>query len=139
MRHRLFVHLVWTTRERAARIDARVAGFLERYLREVARQERARVLALGVVSTHVHLLLRVHPQTALPRLVQRIKGGSAVLAEREGYSRRGMSLRWARGYNLESVSPRALELVRSYVETQAQHHPAEAIVGWPPPEARLRG
>jgi hypothetical protein len=38
-------------------------------------------------------------------------------------------LRWAKGYNLESVSPRAVEAVRQYVETQAIRHPEEAIRG----------
>jgi REP element-mobilizing transposase RayT len=80
MRHRLFVHLIWTTRERQSLIDARVARFLSEFLRDVASQERARVMAIGMVRTHVHMLVRVHPQTSLTRLVQRLKGGSATVA-----------------------------------------------------------
>jgi REP element-mobilizing transposase RayT len=131
MRHRLFVHLVWTTRERAALIDARVAVFLNRFLRDVAEQERARVVALGMVQTHVHMLLRIHPQTSITRLVQRLKGGSAAIAQREGHCTVSRPLRWARGYSIDSVSHRAMELVRQYVLTQPEHHPDEAIDGWP--------
>ena len=130
MRHRLFLHIAWTTRGRAALIDARVAAFLTRYLSDVAAQERVRVLALGMVSSHVHMLVRVHPQTSLSRLMQRLKGGSAAIATREGHALRDRELRWARGYSAHSVSQRAVEIVRDYVLSQAEHHPTEAILGW---------
>jgi REP element-mobilizing transposase RayT len=134
MRHRLFVHLIWTTREHQVLIDARVARFLDGFLRDVARQERARVVAIGMVQTHVHMLVRTHPQTDLTRLVQRLNGGSAAVASKEGHSRRTSPLRWARGYSIDSVSHRAVELVRDYVLSQPSHHPQEAIPHWPPPQ-----
>jgi putative transposase len=120
---------VWTTRERKATIDLGVARFLERFLPAVARQERAGVHALGIVQTHIHLLLQLHPTTSIPRLMQRLKGGSSVLANREGHARQ-YPLRWTRGYNIVSVSPRALPAVRAYVLGQARHHANEAIPGW---------
>lgn len=131
VRDRLYVHLVWTTRDREATIDLPVAQFLGRFLPAVARQERAGVHALGIVSTHVHLLLQLHPTTSIPRLLQRLKGGSSVLANREGHATT-RPLRWAKGYGIASVSPRALEAVRAYVMRQAAHHPGEAIPGWEP-------
>ncbi|HMA44008.1 MAG TPA: IS200/IS605 family transposase [Gemmatimonadales bacterium] len=129
MRDRLYVHLVWTTRNREATIDLGVARFLERFLAAVARQERAGVHALGMVQTHVHLLLQLHPTTSIPRLLQRLKGGSSVLANREGHATQ-RPLRWAKGYSIASVSPRALEAVRAYVLSQPSHHPSEVIPGW---------
>ena len=129
MRDRLFVHIVWTTRGREPVIDAAVARFLTRFLPAVARQERAGLHALGMVRTHIHLLLQLHPSTNISRLLQRLKGGSSVLANREGHAA-ARPLRWARGYNIESVSPRALASAREYVLRQPAHHPREAIPGW---------
>ena len=129
MRDRLYVHIVWTTRGRESTITAKVAAFLARYLAAVARQERAGIHALGIVQTHVHLLLQLHPTTGIPRLMQRLKGGSSVLANREGHVG-PRPLRWDKGYNIESVSPRALDTVRAYVLAQATRHPDEAIPGW---------
>jgi len=127
MRHQLFVHLVWTTRDREPLIDLRVARFLEPYIRRVVQAEQAIALEVGIVQTHLHLLLRISPQTSLPRLVQRLKGGSSHLAAKEGHSARGRELKWAKGYSLHSVSPRALQIVRDYVRRQPTHHPDEAI------------
>ena len=128
MRHRIYHHVVWTTRDRAPSIDEGAARYLEEVLPAVARQERARVLALGIVSTHVHLLIRVHPTTLIPRVIQRMKGGTAVGAIR-GSSEFPIRIRWAKGYNIQSVSERALQVVGLYIQTQPQHHPEEAIVG----------
>ncbi len=123
MRNRLYVHLVWTTRGRAPMIDALRAIFLGRYLGLVADQERAAVLALGMVTTHVHLLLRVVPATQLSRMIQRMKGGSSYLAGREGIGTVSLPLLWDEGYDLESVSPSALANVGDYVLRTAGSSP----------------
>ena len=136
MRDRIFVHLTWTTRERAALIDARIASFLSHALPIITRQERGRVLAIGIVSNHVHVLARIHTTTRIPRLLQRLKGGTAMVANREGHATR-RPLNWAKGYNIESVSRGALKKVREYVRSQAEHHPAHAIVGFSRPRSRL--
>ena len=133
MRHRLYYHFVWTTRDRAPSIEAATAHFLARYLAGVADRLGAEVLEAGIVSTHVHLLVRVPQTISLPVLVQGFKGGSAAVANREIRTSRKGKLRWANGYSASSVSEAALERVRQYVRKQAQHHPDEAIRGWPAP------
>jgi REP element-mobilizing transposase RayT len=130
MRSRLYVHVVWTTRDRQPLLDANVARFLTRFLRGVARQERAQVLEVGMVSEHLHLLARVDASTRLPRLLQRWKGGSATIANKEGHCAAGRPLRWSKGYTIQSVSPQSLAAVRTYVRAQSQHHPDRAIPDW---------
>ena len=129
--HRLYFHIVWTTRLREATIDARVASFLENYVESILVQERAQLLAIGMVQTHVHMLIRAHPSTMLPRLLQRAKGGSAMAATRLALGGAD-GLRWAKGYSAQTVSWRALGAVREYVLNQERRHPHEAIDGWVP-------
>ena len=132
MRHRIYIHLCWTTRDRAALIDGQVARFLQRFLAAVARQERSQLIAIGIVTTHVHLLLRLHPTTSIPRLLQRLKGGSSVVATRDGHCPSRNRLQWEKGYNIHSVSEKAVRRVAQYVEAQPFRHPGEAIAGWHP-------
>lgn len=129
MFHRLFVHLTWTTRERAPLIDAVLARFLTQFLRRVGTEERTRVLEIGMVSDHIHLLARLHPTTEIPRLLQRLKGGSAVLGVTPTKGHPG--LRWAKGYSIHSVNPRHLGPVRAYLRDQPRRHAHLAIEGWP--------
>ena len=131
MRDRIYCHVVWVTRDRARLLDSGLAKFLCRFLRSVARQERAHVLEIGMVSTHVHLLVRLSPVTNIPKLLQRLKGASSVLANRERHSSTGVELQWSKGYSIQSVSPRQLIPVRHYLRQQPTHHPQEAIPGWP--------
>jgi REP element-mobilizing transposase RayT len=129
MRHRLYIHLVWTTRSREPLIDRDLARFLCRFLRAVARKERAYILEIGMVQTHIHLLARVHPTNAVSSLVKRLKGASLAVAAQEGLGGLGR-LYWAKGYSVQSVSARALDLVRAYLRHQSIHHPEVAIPGW---------
>jgi REP element-mobilizing transposase RayT len=130
MRHRIYCHIVWRTKGNAEVIDADLARFLCRFFRAAARREQARVLEIGLVRDHVHMVVRAHPGASVSRLVQRCKGGSSYLAGKERTTAPGAVLRWAKGYTVESVSPRALTAARAYVRGQPSHHPALAIPGW---------
>ena len=126
MRHRLYLHISWTTRDREPSLTAPFIDFLDRFLPAIARQERASILAFGAVKSHLHLIVRIDPSTSIPRLLQRWKGGSSMIAQRDGHGG-GQVVRWAKGYNVETVSPRALGDAARYVLRQAERHPGEAI------------
>ncbi len=127
---RIYCHIVWATRHRDALIDASLAQFLCRFFRGIASQEAARILEIGMVRTHVHLLVRIRPTTDISRLMQRLKGGSAAIAGKERRSVEGRRLRWAKGYSIHSVSFRSVADVRGYLRTQPMHHPDQVITGW---------
>lgn len=133
MRQRLYAHIVWATRGRVPLIDAKRARFLNRLLRVIGRQHRVLVLDVGMVSTHLHLLVRFHPMTRFSEALQRLKGTSSALTERDCRSTTLPPLRWARGYSMDTVGFRSLEQARSYVRDQANRHPGEAIPGWDTP------
>jgi len=127
---RIYCHVVWATRHRAPLIDAGLARFLCTFLRSVATQEGARILEIGMVRTHLHLLVRIRPTTDVSRLLQRLKGGSAAIAGKEHHSTEGGCLRWAKGYSIFSVSWRRLAAVREYLRAQPVRHPEAVIPGW---------
>ena len=131
MFHRLYVHLVWTTRDRLPLLNAELAQFLPPLLRNIARQEKVHILELGMVATHVHVLVRLHPTTRISRLLQRLKGGSARLANDQLHLTGANRLRWDAGYSIHSISPRSIDRVREYLRRQADHHPEARIEGWP--------
>lgn len=131
MYHRLYLHIVWTTRDRAPVIDGGLAKFLCRFLRAVARKERAYILEIGMVQTHVHVLARIHPTINVSRLVQRLKALSSTVSNKEQQSDTGVPRYWAKGYSVKTVGPDGLERVRAYLRSQPTHHPAEAIRDWP--------
>ena len=122
---RIYTHLSWTTFARLPLIDTAVADFLRRFLLGEARRHGARVIELGVVRDHVHLILQLPPAFDVPRLVQGLKGASARVANRDGVARHE-SLRWAQGYDLRSVGLSQLRNAVAYVRNQASHHSCAA-------------
>jgi REP element-mobilizing transposase RayT len=100
--------------------------FLRNFLPNQAERNGAKVIAMGIVSDHVHLLLRLEPVLSVPKMVQSLKGASSRVSKRSDKGGRG--LRWAKGYDLRSVSPRNVEAAIKYVLTQAARHPDRAIL-----------
>jgi putative transposase len=127
---RIYAHLSWTTFARLPLIDERLAGFLCRFLLEEATRHGARVIEIGVVRDHVHLLLGLPAAFDVPRMVQGLKGAGARLANRDGFAGH-TPLRWAAGYDLRSVGVRQLRDVAEYVRGQEGRH------GIPRPSGRV--
>jgi|SRR6266550_2935775 len=119
---RLYGLLTWTTLRRLPLIHARVAEFLCRILPKIADRHACRVVEIGIVSNHVHLLIELSPRPDVPRLVQGLKGASARIANRDGYMPRAR-LQWASGYDFRSIGVRDLPRVIEYVRNQATRHP----------------
>lgn len=118
---RIYAHLTWTTWARLPLIDESVANFLAPFLLAESKRHDARVIEIGIVPNHVHLLLELPPSYEVPRLVQGLKGASARLANRDGHSRNA-SLRWEAGYDLRSVGPKQLPQVANYIRLQELKH-----------------
>jgi len=127
---RLYALLTWTTLRRLPLIHPAAASFLRRVLPEIARRHRTRVIEIGIVRNHLHLVLELPPHADIPRLVQGLKGASARIANRDGLMPRA-PLRWANGYDLRSLSVRDLGRAITYVRTQSARHPTLALEGLP--------
>ena len=118
---RIYAHLSWTCWARLPLIDEAVASFLAPFLLAEAKRHGARVVEMGIVSNHVHLLLELPAAYDVPRLVQGLKGASARLANRDGHAR-NQSLRWDTGYDLRSVGLKQLPQVANYIRLQELKH-----------------
>jgi putative transposase len=95
-------------------------------LPEIARRHGTRVIELGIVQNHVHMVLELPPRLDIARLVQGLKGASARIANRDGVMTRAR-LRWADGYDLRSLGVRDLKRAIRYVRTQQERHPDLAL------------
>ena len=123
---RLYAMLTWTTLRRLPLIHSQAAAFLRRALPEIAGRHGTRVIELGVVRNHVHVVLELPARVDIPRLVQGLKGASARIANRDGIMLRAR-LRWADGYDLRSLGVRDLSRAITYVRMQSDRHPELAI------------
>ncbi len=108
-------------------IDPAVAAFLRRFVPAQAERYGARVMEMGVLRDHVHVLLNLSAGSPVPQLVQGLKGAGARIANRDGIAPPDRPLRWGKGYDLRSVSPGAVAKVINYISRQAEHHPLARV------------
>jgi REP-associated tyrosine transposase len=124
----LLAMLTWTTWGRTALIRPAHAAALAGLLPKLAEKGGAELVELAVVTSHVHVVLRLAPRCDLARLVQCLKGGSALLLNRliEGRGR----IRWSEGYDLRSTDLHSLPRLRRYLDDQGHHHGTPLLLRW---------
>jgi REP element-mobilizing transposase RayT len=123
----LFVHLNWTTKERATVLDRALNAMLSEQVRSTAQKYAAIVLAFGGVSDHVHAVVRYRPDLTVSKLVQSLKAATSHLIRRDMDHLPDFS--WQAGYAAFSVSPGDIDRVVAYINDQESHHANNTV--WP--------
>ena len=117
---KILVHIVFSTKERAPRIDDQIRDELHSYIGGIVENHRGALLKAGSVQDHIHLLL-AHPRTISPsELVKEIKIGSAKWVKTKGDQFN--HFQWQTGYGVFSISPSHRSAVEEYIGNQAEHH-----------------
>ena len=117
---RLLVHVVFSTKNREPLITEDLEDPLYRYLGGLVRSVDCSLLAIGGMPDHVHLLVRLHPNTGVATLVRKIKANSSRwINENRGPHEK---FAWQTGYGAFSVSESQAGVVRQYIARQKEHH-----------------
>ena len=116
----LVYHMVFSTKNRHSLIHDELEDDLYPYLGGIVRGEKGRLLEVGGIADHVHLLAVLPPSISVSEMLQRIKGNSSRWVNAEGRSRG----RFARqtGYGAFTVSESAVPDVKAYIQGQEDHH-----------------
>ncbi|MFP4165580.1 MAG: IS200/IS605 family transposase [Opitutales bacterium] len=118
--HVKYSHLIFSTKHREALISAELEPDLHAYLGGILNDLGARLLAIGGMPDHLHLIIRDSKTVADVRMIKELKGGSSnwinSTAETAG------KFAWQAGYGWFSVSPKDLDAARAYVAQQKAHH-----------------
>lgn len=110
----IFLHVVFSTRERRAVIPKDRAAKLYAYLNGIARNLHFELIRAGGTSNHVHLLLSIPPAMAITTAVQKLKSNSSRFM--------GPRFSWQEGYGVFSVSASQLSVLKRYIADQEEHH-----------------
>lgn len=117
---RLTYHLVFSTKERRPLITSNLQKDLYPYIGGILRNEGGVLLEAGGIADHIHLLARVPAKIAVAEMLQRVKGGSSRWINESGLCE--VKFQWQDGYSAFTVSESQIEVVRSYIQTQEEHH-----------------
>ncbi|MFN3151928.1 IS200/IS605 family transposase [Bremerella sp.] len=117
---RVYVHLIFSTKNRERTIKPEWAPRLNEYLVGILRQRKCELLAAGGVEDHIHLLISMSREIAISDLVRDAKSISSHWIHTTIPGSRAFA--WQQGYSVFSVSQSGLEDVKSYIANQEEHH-----------------
>ena len=117
---RLYVHLIFSTKNRERLITDRVRDSLHAYLATVLQNLNCPPVFINSVEDHVHILFELARTVAVSQSVEEIKTTSSKWMKTQGaeFSR----FAWQSGYGAFSVSESLAPTVRDYVAAQQEHH-----------------
>ena len=114
----VYIHLIWSTKDRAPLILDPITPDLYSYIGGIARNEKCVSLATGGMPDHVHLLVSLSREITIAEIVRTIKAASSKWMHDHGHH----DFQWQAGYGAFSVSRSNLDEVRAYIARQKEHH-----------------
>jgi putative transposase len=112
-------HVVWCPKYRRKVLEAKIAKRCQQVLRKVAAKYKAEIIALEIMSDHVHILVEIDPQFGIHRLVKNLKGVSSHELRKEFASLRSrLPTLWTNSYFVATVGGAPLSVIKQYVENQ---------------------
>jgi REP element-mobilizing transposase RayT len=119
----IYVHFIWTTYDRHPLISPELEGDLYPIIHEMVQRHNAKMLAIGGMPDHVHLLTKFSSTTVLWELVKDAKGVSSNFMN----ARLG-NFKWRPTYAAFSVSRWDVRRIANYIERQKEHHSQGTIL-----------
>jgi REP element-mobilizing transposase RayT len=112
--------LIFSTKERAHWWKKPVHNELCAYLGGILKEISCPSLAIGCVEDHVHILYIQSKNIALSKVVEQVKKSSSKWLKK--YSHNFELFHWQDGYAAFSVSASKIDIVKSYILSQEEHH-----------------
>ncbi|MFT7631913.1 MAG: putative transposase [Mariniblastus sp.] len=116
----LTYHLIFSTKYRRKTIRPEFQEQLYQYIGGILREKDGVLLEIGGIEDHIHIMAGLPASNSVSDMLRIIKSNSSGWVN-ETIKPKG-KFAWQPGYGAFTVSHSQKPLVRSYIQTQAQHH-----------------
>jgi REP element-mobilizing transposase RayT len=93
---------------------------LEKYITGIIQNHEHKLLAIGTMPDHIHILIGYNVNQKVPDLVEKIKSTSSNWIKEEKLSR--FRFEWQKGYGAFTYSRSEIYRVIEYILNQEEHH-----------------
>ena len=115
-----YVHLVFSPKNREALIKKEWKDELEKYITAIVQSRKHKLLAIGSMPDHIHILVGYNVNDLIPDLVEQIKTSISTWIKEKRLSK--FKFDWQRGYGAFTHSRTQIDTVINYILNQEQHH-----------------
>ena len=116
----IYLHFVWATWDRLPLILPEWERDLWRGLQAEAQAQGCRVLAVGGIEDHVHLLASFPSTLCAADFAQQVKGASSRWVNEQACP--DFQFKWQGAYGAFSVGTEQVPIITAYIKKQKQHH-----------------
>jgi putative transposase len=115
-----YVHLVFSPKNRQALISKVWKTELEKYITGIIQNRKHKLLAIGAMPDHIHILIGYNLNELIPDLVEEIKTSSTIWMKEKRLSK--FKFEWQHVYGAFTHSRMQIDAVVNYILNQEQHH-----------------
>ncbi|MBS1622863.1 MAG: IS200/IS605 family transposase [Bacteroidetes bacterium] len=117
---KIYLHIVFSTKNREALIDDNIAAELYTYLGGVCAALECTPIQIGGYHDHVHILCLLSRKITVMKLLEEVKKSSSKWMKIK--SEQLAHFYWQDGYAAFSVGSSELDRVADYIRHQKEHH-----------------
>ena len=122
----IHVHTVFSVQNRISLINKNWQDRLYKYIIAIIQKHGHKVLSIGGMPDHIHILLGLRPTQSLSALIQEVKRDSSEWINQNRFVTGRFE--WQEGYGAFSYSKSQIPQVAHYIETQETHHAKHTFI-----------
>ena len=116
----LHIQIIFAVQGRERLILPKHKDELQKFITGIVQRRNNKLLAINCMPDHTHLVIGLHPESAIASLVRDVKAGSSSFISDKRWLRG--RFHWQEGYGAFSYSRWDLDKIITYVRTQEEHH-----------------
>lgn len=116
----IHIHAVFSVQNRISLINKNWQERLYKYIIAIMQKHEHKVLSIGGMPDHIHILFGFRPTQSLSNLMQEVKRDSSEWINRNKFVLGRFS--WQEGYGAFSYSKSQISKVADYIQHQEKHH-----------------
>lgn len=117
---RIWVHLVFTTKNREPLLNKQIRDEVFNHIQQNAKEKEIWLESINGYSEHVHCLISLNKDQSISKVVQLIKGESSFWINKNKIVKE--KFLWQDDYWAVSVSESHIEFIKNYIHNQIEHH-----------------
>ncbi len=117
---KVWIHFVWSTKNREPFLTDDIRQKVFRHIRENAKTKNIHLDFIGGFVDHVHCLISLGTDQTIEKIMQLVKGESSFWINKNNLCK--TKFEWQDEYFAVSVSETIVESVRKYIANQEEHH-----------------
>ena len=114
----VYIHLVFAVKNRQSLINKAWKDDFEKYITGIIQNQKHKLLAIGTMPDHIHILIEYNMNQLIPDLVENIKTSTSEWIKRNKLA--NFKFEWQKGYGAFSHSRTQLDTVIRYISSQEQ-------------------